>query len=170
MAITIEPWSASDSFEDLAALLVRAAAPVFDYMSKKSVGVQTVVDRVANGECFVARERGAIIATALYRSPNRTVGCPWYNRMDVASVTQVAVDPNRQGRGLGSLLLSWIEEKARDDRAAELAVDAPEHADQLIQYYQSRGYRPVGFTQWEENPFRSLVLSKNLQVGRYIAA
>lgn len=67
---------------------------------------------------------------------------------DEAHIGMLAVAPSRQGRGLGSGLLTHAECCARDVLAAKYSViSVLSPRTELIAYYQRRGYRPTGATR-----------------------
>ena len=103
-AVSIRPLTATDSISNLTALLHRAYARLAEqglrYMATHQSDEATQA-RVEAGECFVAVADGAICGTILFKDAARTRGCSWYDRDDVASLGQFAVEPNLQAQGLG---------------------------------------------------------------------
>ena len=81
---------------------------------------------------------------------------------ELLSIGQFAVEPSLQGAGVGSTLLGFVEALASVKGVRELALDTSEHAQHLIRYYASRGYRFVEFARWEEVNYRSVILAKTL--------
>ena len=75
---------------------------------------------------------------------------------------QFAVEPGQQRNGLGGTLIQFAENRARELGAKELALDTAVPATHLIQYYERRGYRHVGFAQWKTTNYQSVILSKTL--------
>lgn len=122
--------------------------------------------RVARGECYLAIHDGRMTGTITWCDPARARGSPWYDRPDVASFGQFAVDPPWQGRGIGSRLLELVENRAAACGATELALDTAEGADDLIRYYTKRGFRFIEYVQWEVVNYRSALLSKTLTPTR----
>jgi GNAT superfamily N-acetyltransferase len=117
-------------------------------------------DRAEEGECYVAVAEGKIVGTICFRAPSESGGSPWYDRSDVASLGQFCVDPEFQGRGIGTRLLNLAEERARECGAAEIALDTSEDALHLIELYAANGYRVVEWVKWEEVNYRSVIMSK----------
>ena len=67
-------------------------------------------------------------------------------RMQTNSPTQgqvrcVAVSPEMQGRGVGKLLMSYLENVAHEKRFKEIVLDARENA---LKFYFSIGYEIIG--------------------------
>lgn len=125
--------------------------------------VATTQRRMANGETIVAETTCGLIGTVTWRLPGvRESTSVHYTRPDVASFGQFAVAPAYQGRGIGSRLLTFVEDCSRLAGVSELALDTSEHASALIEFYGARGYRFVEFVQWDVVNYRSVILSKSL--------
>ncbi|MDJ0946608.1 MAG: GNAT family N-acetyltransferase [Kiloniellales bacterium] len=56
----------------------------------------------------------------------------------------IAVDPERQGNGIGSRLLERVEEAARAEGLAALSLHTAEIMDDLLRLYRRHGFREVG--------------------------
>jgi GNAT superfamily N-acetyltransferase len=78
-------------------------------------------------------------------------------------LTQLGIEPSLQRRGLGSRLINFVEQRAADLGATEIALHTAEPAAQLIALYEARGYRLVGHEQWKHTNYRSVILSKSLR-------
>lgn len=107
-----------------------------------------------------------MIGTVTWRDALRTNGSPWYDRPDVASCGQFAVEPAWQSRGVGSMLLSIAERRTVETGAAELALDTAETADELIRFHSRRGFRFIEYVRWDVVNYRSVVLSKRVGSDR----
>jgi len=155
----------TDSLEDLTQLLHRAYRPLAE-MGLRYVATYQDADRtarrIAGRECYVSIGAGRIVATVTFRTASQTSGCPWYDRPNVSSFGQFAVDPAYQGRGIGSRLLDLCERRAVETGADELALDTAEPAGHLIELYQRRGFRAVDCAQWPDTNYRSVIMSKRL--------
>jgi len=120
--------------------------------------------RIAKGSTIVAvDDKDRIVGIVTLSEAATTRGCPFYDREDVASFGQFAVRTSHQGRGIGSKLLNLVESLAREHGVAELALDTSEHATELIEMYQAKGFRFVEYAQWKSVNYRSMVFSKTLQ-------
>ena len=163
--ITIRKLSDTDSLADLTELLHRAYKILAD-MGLKYVATYQSVDitrkRLMNGTCFVAELDGRIVGTVLYRKPGQPKGCPFYERPDVAHVSQMGIEPDLQRQGIGGKLMRHAEESAVRDGASELALDTSEQATHLIEWYERMGFRFVGHIDWEITNYRSVIMSKML--------
>lgn len=164
-AISIRPLLAGDSLEDITDLLHRAYAVLagmgLRYMATHQ-SVEVTRSRVAQGECFVATSSEAIVGTIVFRNGAQTGGCPWYDRPEVASFGQFAVEPRLQSNGLGRRLIAQVEERARATGAGEIALDTAEPARHLVDWYGRLGYRFIETTNWGHTNYRSVVMSKAL--------
>lgn len=77
--------------------------------------------------------------------------------------------PRHQRRGWGSELVRHLEAGARELGADELSIDTSEGATHLIALYERRGYRHIGYAQWEHTNYRGVLLSKRLRAGSPVA-
>ena len=123
---------------------------------------ETTLRRIARGTCLVADLDGRLVGTITWYRPQTLEHCAWYQRTDVAVLGQFGVLPSDQGRGVGTLLISEVEQRARDAGATELALDTAEPARHLIGYYSRRGFRQVEIAQWNDKTYRSVIMSKRL--------
>jgi GNAT superfamily N-acetyltransferase len=158
-----------DSLELLTELLHRAYAGLgakgFNYRAVDQ-DTEMTSQRIARGECYVVEHGGTVVGTAVLQPPASPVPwCDFYDRPEVSNISQLAIEPQYQGRGWGSALMSHLEQRARALGAQEVAVDTSEGAAELIALYQRRGYRQVGFAQWSHTNFRSVLLSERLAPG-----
>jgi GNAT superfamily N-acetyltransferase len=156
----------TDSLEELTTLLHQAYAELgamgFRYKAVDQ-SVEVTRERIARGNCYVALQAGVLVGTAMLNLPGRHYpGSDWYERPDVAVLSQFAVKPRVQRCGWGSKLILHLEARAKELGAAELAIDTAEGATHLVALYERRGYRHVGFAQWPHTNYRSVVLSKRL--------
>ena len=164
--ILIRPVEPLDSISDLTALLHRAYARLANqglrYMATHQSDDVTRA-RAQKGECFVAVADGAICGTIVFIDAGRTKGCPWYDRADVASLGQFAVEPNLQAQGLGRRLMALVEARAAETGALEIALDTAEPATHLVDWYGRLGYRFIEHAQWSHTNYRSVIMSKALR-------
>ncbi len=163
--IQIRRLRATDSFDELTSLLHRAFAPL-GRLGLQCTGVDQSVDttsrRAHRGDCFVALADARIVGTMTLEGPERGSPCRWYRRPEVASVHQFAVDPLYQGQGCGKALLREAEHWARKRGYGELALETPLAAEDLVSYYQARGFKPVEQMQKPDKNYLSVVLSKTV--------
>ncbi|MEA2991165.1 MAG: hypothetical protein QOD40_85 [Alphaproteobacteria bacterium] len=167
-ATTIRSISPSDSIEELAALLHRSYATLgkmgLNYTAVDQT-LEVTLSRMKGGVCLVATDaNGRIIGTAMFYPHGRSGDTPWFDRPEVAKCGQLAVDPPFQERGIGARLMDAVEDAARAAGASEIALDTAESATHLIDWYGRRGYRFIEYAQWEGKCYRSVILSKPLQL------
>jgi len=118
---------------------------------------------MAKGETLVAAEAGQVLGVVTLADASATSGSPFYDRTDVASFGQFAVQPSKHRLGIGSTLMALVERRAAEQGVAELAIDTSEHAAHLIAFYKARGYRFVEYCQWEVTNYRSVLFAKCLR-------
>lgn len=167
--ITVRPWQNTDSLEELTDLLHRAYKMLAD-MGLRFLAthqdVETTRRRIEAGECFVAEQRGRIVGSITFYRAGAHFGCPYYTRPEVCHIGQLAVEPGLRRQGLANLLMHHVEEHARQNGFAEIALDTAETAHHLIDWYKRRGYRQVDFQQWDVTNYRSVIMAKRLHAGR----
>ncbi len=166
---TIRLLTAADSVEQLTGLLHRAYRPLRAAGLKYTAAEQPVDEtarRFAAGIGAIATLNGAMVGTILLRGgPNLSSNSAWYQRSDVASAHQFAVEPKRQQSGVGSMLMDWAEEWARTNGYVEIAVETAEPLRKLIDFYLRRRYRPVETAQWRGQHYKSVILSKRISAA-----
>jgi ribosomal protein S18 acetylase RimI-like enzyme len=92
--------------------------------------VGAAVDR---GEVFVALEDAEVVGVAVTE-----------RRHDSLYIDRLAVDPARQGNGLGSWVLARLEEVARSSGLPGLSLETAEMMDHLVRLYRRNGFEIVG--------------------------
>jgi GNAT superfamily N-acetyltransferase len=115
----------TDSLEELTRLLHRAYAELgamgFRYKAVDQPA-ETTRERISAGECYVATSYSVIVGTAVLLPPGwRPPFCAWYARPDVAVLSQFAVEPRLQRRGVGSKLIAHLEARAAELGASPTA-------------------------------------------------
>ncbi|KFG92339.1 GCN5 family acetyltransferase [Burkholderia paludis] len=116
--------------------------------------------RAEAGECYVAVCGGRVIGTATLYATDPSSACALYRREGVASVRQVAVDPECQSRGIGALLLSFAEQWAASRGYALLALDTPHPAAHLLAFYGAQGFDVVDVMRFDGKRYDSAILCK----------
>jgi GNAT superfamily N-acetyltransferase len=164
--IEIRLFDKKDNLSRLTSLLNRCYKPLADmgfrYLSSYQDAFITQ-KRIENAVCLAAYHEKKLVGTISYYSVQHTFGNEWYDQDFVASYGQFAVEREYQGKGIGGVLIEKVEELARKENVEELAVDTSEGAHHLIDFYVKRGYRNVGYTQWKETNYRSVLMSKKLK-------
>ncbi len=149
--------------ELLHAAYARLGAMGFNYTAVDQTE-EVTRQRIGRGDCLVAVDDGVLVGTIMFHAPGRSSGCPCYERLDVATIGQFGVLPDRQGDGIGLRLLQEAERLAVASGATELALDTSEEADHLVSWYEREGFRFVEHAQWEGKTYRSVIMSKRLEV------
>jgi GNAT superfamily N-acetyltransferase len=120
-AVHVRPFTPADDVSALTALLHRAYGPLAEQGLRFLATWQDderTRRRIAEGECYLACDGGAVVGTVLLRGPGASRGTPWYERPDVAVFGQFGIEPSWQRRGVGSRLLDFVERRAVELGAA----------------------------------------------------
>ncbi|GAU03336.1 N-acetyltransferase GCN5 [Burkholderia stabilis] len=116
--------------------------------------------RAEAGECYVAVCGGRVVGTATLYGTDQSSACSLYRREGVASVRQVAVDPDCQSRGIGALLLSFAEQWAALRGYTLLALDTPHPASHLLAFYGAQGFAVIDVMRFAGKRYDSAILCK----------
>lgn len=169
--VLIRELSVEDSLETLTEMLHRAYAPLAIAGMNFTAAHQTAevtAQRASAGQCFVAAIDNTIVGMVTVSGPfdpKRTTWAlqtAWYYRSDTAHFHQFAVDPLRQGKGVGNQLLARCEQWAREKGYAHMALDTAVPAQHLRARYARLGYCDKGEVQWEGKTYRSAIMVKSL--------
>lgn len=168
-SVVIRPLRDNDSVPELTALLRAAYAPLAAMGLRYTATWQDdsiTLRRLTTGLSWVGELDGRLVATAtLYPDDGHSAtACPWYRRPGVFHFGQFAVHPKLQRHGTGTRLVRHLEREALARGATELALDTAETAVHLIRWYETLGFRTVGFLQGSSTNYRSVVMSKMLPV------
>jgi ribosomal protein S18 acetylase RimI-like enzyme len=105
--------------------------------------------KVRHGEVFVADDDGVVAGLiVLVEHPDHLL------------VENVAVDPARQGTGVGRMLLAYAESRAATRGLSELRLYTNEAMTENLAFYPRLGYREV--ERRVEEGFRRVYYSKRL--------
>ena len=96
-------------------------------------GWERFVAELARGDVYVALDGGQIVG-AVRTKPQE----------NALYIDQIAVDPSRQGTGVGSWLLARIDEVARSRGLGGLSLETAEMAEANIRLYRRHGFEIVG--------------------------
>jgi GNAT superfamily N-acetyltransferase len=166
MKVLVRLIADDDSLMELTALLHAAYAQLaalgFNYTAVDQTEDITR-QRIEDGECYVALVEDQLVGTILFHDASKPNGsCPWFERTEVSTFHQFGVLPAFQNRGIGGSLLMFVEKRARELGALEIAFDTSEGAVDLLRWYIRRGYREVAHAQWKGKTYRSVIMSKTL--------
>ncbi|MEM3823778.1 MAG: GNAT family N-acetyltransferase [Candidatus Bathyarchaeia archaeon] len=109
-----------------------------------------------NEKCyfFVAEHEGRIVGYS------RMHLCKWNNS---AFIIQLLVDPTHRRKGIGTLLLKFMEDFAREKRARVLMFDTSVDNAPALQLYFKNGFKICGYNdKIYENGKIALYLAKEL--------
>ncbi|WP_137936967.1 GNAT family N-acetyltransferase [Chitinivorax sp. B] len=124
--------------------------------------LQTTLARIAQGECFVALYGKRIVGTITLYRPDANATAEWYRSDDVASIHQLAVDPDFQGWGIGQAMLQLAEHWAWRRGYRQIALDTAQPAGHLLSFYGKQGYQVVESIMLPGRNYRSVVMNKTL--------
>jgi len=181
--ITVRRLSPTDSIRALTLLLHRAYAKQMEMGLSPLAGRQSdevTRQRVFSGQAFVAihhipmpdledpsgistQTLHKMVGTILYHEVEDAEGPPWFHRTDVAWFSQLAVDTDYQGQGIGHMLVEMVEQRGRDEGAKEMGLSMAEPDTDLMNFYLKRGYRVIEYWQWPYTNYRSAIMSKALR-------
>jgi GNAT superfamily N-acetyltransferase len=174
--VRVRRLESSDSLAHLTGLLHRAYKQHADRGIKALAAFQpeeVTRKRISVGECYVATHLGKVVGTILFKSAQDTsasgVGAStriaYFARGDVASFSQFAVEPEVQGRGIGTVLMATVERRAMETGAKEIGLSTPEPATWLVEMYERHGYRVVERVRWDETNYVSAIMGKVVGAG-----
>lgn len=159
----IRPLRDTDSLAALTELLHRAYAPLgragMNYTAVDQ-SERTTRERIGSSECWLAEDEGEVVGTILFHPPGRMTGCAAFETPGMAVIGQLAVDPGRQGGGIGNRLLRTAERRTVEVGAHSLALDTSERAHHLIAWYEREGFRFAEYAQWAGKTYRSVIMVK----------
>ncbi|RPI12494.1 MAG: GNAT family N-acetyltransferase [Ignavibacteriae bacterium] len=164
MNVSIRRFAETDSITELTGLLHRAYKKLADmglYFVATHISEDDAKRLIDGGECFVAEHDGKIIGTILLYAKGKH-NPEYYLRDDVIVFGKFAVEPEYQNKGIGEMMMNYIEDYVKSKGIKELALDTAEQAQHLIDYYSKRGYKFVGYHKWSVVNYRSVIMSKQV--------
>ena len=105
---------------------------------------------------YVVLDVGEMIATISFRDENRIT------RKKSAYIGKFGVRPDRKRRGLGKLLMQFIEERARKEGYLWIQLDTAKPAEHLVEWYKRLGYQIVGDTRFTGKTYESWIFEKQI--------
>jgi ribosomal protein S18 acetylase RimI-like enzyme len=149
--LSIRPVSTEDDLESITRLIRAAYAKHAGNNLRYWATHQSVADtarRFGQGCGLVAEMGGTIVGTVTVRPPNPESSVTVFRDPATWTVSQFAVSPDLQGRGIGRRLLRAAAEHAQARGGRVLTLDTAAPALELIEMYQRWGYRVVGECDW----------------------
>jgi len=114
-------------------------------------------ERLQQGQGFaLLNHNHQIIGTILMSRENFLTG------KNTAYLGQFAISPDLKKQGLGSLLMDFCEQLAKEQNYEAIQLDTAIPAEHLVKMYQQRGYQIVGEIQWDGKTYLSYMFEKPL--------
>lgn len=140
-----------DEFERIGELCVRAYAPSGmaadnPYWDR----LREVAQRAGDAEVWVAADATGILGTATWCPP--CSGQREVSRDGEAEFRMLAVDPDRQGRGVGRLLLEAVIDRARRENCTAVVLSSAAWMTTAHLLYQRRGFHRTPELDWSPMP------------------
>ncbi len=123
--IRIRRLDTNDSLAELTDLLHRGYRQLLEMGLRYTATYQDeqkTASRIAGKECYVGVLNDNLVATITLDPPGTTEGCPYYERRDVSSFYQFCVASELRGQGLGRFLIQFVERRAIQLGATEMAI------------------------------------------------
>jgi len=135
----------ADDAEELLALTLRAYAPIRElgiHFAAATADLALVKNNIYNHACYVLEEDGQIQATVSLRMP----WGPQPGPFGLPHIWWFAVDPDIGKKGVGSALLTWVEEGIIRDtlKAPAVSLGTADEHPWLSAIYERRGYVRAG--------------------------
>lgn len=151
-----------DSLDGLADLASRAflASPLFSGIDEERYTVSKIRASFSGGRPLVAVEDGKPVGTVTLFPPEPGSACEAFKTSPHLGL--MAVDPAAGNRGVGTRLIEAVEELAQSTGFSTLALSVTSRGDELIHFYESRGYDRVGEHRWPGATGPSVIMVKTL--------
>ena len=164
--VTVRPLDSKDSIQELTELLHLAfkldEQQPYEYPMAKQ-NEETTRMHVKCGDCWIADVEGRLTGVGLVWPPEKNVHRRWYRRWyrprQTAYLRLLAVHPDFQGMGVGTMLLDHCEQSAVKMSAWELAGSSPVGSRQLS-LYKRRGYRIFRYISFSDLNYHSVAFAK----------
>ncbi|AOW93497.1 hypothetical protein BFN03_14835 [Rhodococcus sp. WMMA185] len=122
----------------------------------------TVLEHVGRGEYYVVRrESGGSVLGAIrlvWSDPEI-----WGHQQEFSGyVHGLVIDRSQSGTKLGSRLLEWAADRARDAGAELLRLDCTEHNTALREYYARAGFVEVGRRDFDDLWYSLVLLERRI--------
>jgi GNAT superfamily N-acetyltransferase len=167
--IVMCPWSPKrDSIADVTLLLHRAYGeyvPTGIEFGAATQGADVTRARIETATAtWIASSDGKLVGTF----PTTITGATIPNRSGTRvprwdTSVKFAIEPEKQGCGIGRQLLTAVEERAAKDGKRELSCDTAVDLENLVSFYERMGYCDVGRHRWPHADFETIVRSKTLE-------
>jgi predicted N-acetyltransferase YhbS len=113
--------------------------------------------RMKKGRCFLLFEQDLIIGTILFWEQD------FLKRgKKSAYVGQFGIHPEYKRKGLGTLLMNYVEELAIKEGYESIQLDTAQPATHLVNWYLKRQYQIIADEHWEGKTYQSWIFEKEL--------
>jgi len=165
--IDIRPLDPDDPTDDLREMLARASQADGGPDVAPSHDTLAAIARAEGSGVYVAEYSMTVIGCVVVQMPvpRPAKGEPpaWFKRPGVAVFSQLAVEPEIRGTGVGESLIAHAEHEAARLGAEELACAVPARANRLRTTLAERGYRPVDHAKRGDSSF--VIVSKTIDAN-----
>ncbi|OHB61006.1 MAG: hypothetical protein A2167_01175 [Planctomycetes bacterium RBG_13_46_10] len=162
--IVVRPLNGNDSITEITDLLHRAFAKgsyqPFNYPAAQQNN-ETTAEQIKRGRGCVAVIDERIVGVGIVWPPAGPATRWGYPRRRVAHLRQLAVEPDFQSLGIGTIILNACECAAMETGANELSGSAP-IGSQQVSFYKRRGYRLLRYVSWSNTDYDSVIFTKPL--------
>jgi GNAT superfamily N-acetyltransferase len=140
----------------LTSLINRAFVAEQPYITGERINAQGVIELLAKGKFLLSEDEGALVACLFIEA-----------RGERAHLGLVSVEPQRQGKGLGSHLMAAAESHCRSAGFREMELRFIYDRAELQRFYESLGYAATGVTEFPDPsrmkvPFHFVQMMKRL--------
>lgn len=164
--VTIRPIEPDDDLVEITRIIRAAYQQLSDMGLRFWATFQSVEDtkqRFADGQGLIALVDNVIVGTITIYGPKPDSDVEIYRDPDTFCIGQFAVDPGRQGQGIGRRLHDEAIHLIMSRGGTSSALDTAEQATHLIELYSHWGYRIVGTADWRPlTNYRSVVMELKL--------
>jgi GNAT superfamily N-acetyltransferase len=137
-------------------LINRAFEVELQFFTAARIDLAETLDHFDKG-MFLVAEKHEVLA-----------GCSYVElRGDVGYFGLLSVEPDQQGRGLGTELIKRAEDICRSEGCLRMHIRILNHRTELPPFYEKLGYRVVGIENVEpvptaRTPYHFIIMEKNL--------
>jgi GNAT superfamily N-acetyltransferase len=121
--------------------------------------VEVTRERMQKGRTLLLLVDTDLVGTIHVQDLNRTCA------RKCAYIGQFGVLPSHRSRGLGRLMMDFIEAIVRDEGYEITQLDTAKPARRLIEMYLRRGYRIISEIQFKGKNYQSWIFEKELRVA-----
>ena len=147
----------SNDIDAITLLINRAFVAEQPFISGERIDLAGVRELLSKGKFLVVEQEGDLVA-CLYIDA----------RGERAHLGLVSVDPQRQGKGMGSRLMAAAESHCTSAGFREMELRFIHERAELQRFYEGLGYSPTGINEFPDPsrmkvPFHFIQMSKRLE-------